>query len=73
MLIDRLTERIPDWLGRPISIAGGALALGGALLVLAATAYGAWSAVVWAVLAFALAGLAWQVADRLGARHLGRR
>ena len=65
MLLDRIAEISPPSLGRPLSIGSGVLALGGALLVLVATANGSWLVLVLAATAFAAAGTCWQVADRV--------
>ena len=60
----------PEWLGRPLSIGSGLLALAGALLVFAATAYGSWLVLLPAAAVFAGAALCWHVADRVASnRH----
>ena len=68
VLLDRIAGATPVWLGRPLSVAAGVLALAGSLLVFAATVYGSWPTLIPAAVAFALAAVCWQLADRMGGR-----
>jgi predicted PurR-regulated permease PerM len=70
MLLDRIARAIPVGLGRPLSVAAGVLALAGSLLVFAATVYGSWPTVIPGAVAFALAAVCWQLADRMAGRRL---
>jgi hypothetical protein len=67
MVFDRIAERVPPRLERAISVGVVLLGLTGAILILAATAYGDWWVLGWAAVAFLKAGAWWQVADRLAA------
>lgn len=65
MVFDRIAERVPSRLARGISIGAVVLGLTGTILILIATAYGNWWMLAWAAGAFLLAGVCWQVAERL--------
>lgn len=65
MLLDRIARDTPTWLGRPLAMASGLLALAGSLGVFAATVYGSWVMLIPAAAAFALGAVCWQVADRM--------
>jgi predicted PurR-regulated permease PerM len=69
MLLDRIARTAPVWLGRPLSVAAGVLALAGSLLVFTATVYGSWPTLIPAAAAFALGAVSWQLADRMGSRR----
>jgi hypothetical protein len=65
MVFDRIAARVPTRLARGFSIGATVLGLTGTILILIATAYGNWWVLAWAAGAFLLAGVSWQVAERL--------
>jgi len=69
MPLDRIAGVAPPWLGRPLSVASGLLALTGSLMVFTATVYGSWLMLIPGAAAFALAAACWQVADRMSRPH----
>lgn len=69
MLLDRLTESLPQWLAAPLSFLTALAALAGAGCLFAAAAYGSYSWGLRGGGVSALAGLLWNVADRLAVRR----
>jgi hypothetical protein len=68
-LLDRLAERIPQWLGWPLSAASTVGAIAGAGLVFLGAATGSIAVLVWAAIIFVLAAVLWYAADIVQARR----